>query len=92
MMNSMLASIRRRKAQASLKKWAVKLRRWKLQMMEVSSNWPRVRIFYHRMSISEQISSDILALMNVGGNVVQAASKTVTKTINTDPDTVIQVR
>ncbi len=39
----------------------------------------------------ERISLDCLALMDIGGNVLQAASRTVSKDKENDPGTIIEV-
>lgn len=48
-------------------------------------------VFSHLFFSSNEVTSLILALMDVGGNVLQAASKTVTKDQSNDPGAVIEV-
>ena len=60
-------------------------------MILLSLAWLPVRIS-SLSSRSMRASADFSALMDVGGNVLQAASKVVSRDIENDPAAVIEVR
>ena len=71
-----------------MKKLVQRSKIWKVQMIILLLVLLHVCIFdlYSLLKIFSY-----LALMDVGGNVLQAASKTVSKDKENDPDTVIEV-
>jgi len=80
----------RKKERILLKKLEQKLKIWNQQMIILLLILRHVCIFL-LFFFSFKRNCLLLALMNVGGNVLQAASKTVSKDKENDPGAIIEV-